>query len=88
LLPEQIHWNSGKRASLLQLPHQAAGAPRGLGLAQQVNVRRHQNPAKQQKARFLPKLWQNLQEVGAEAVTLEELPRTLEAKNLEVRNSV
>ena len=65
--------------SLLQLLPEAAGALGRFRLDQQMKVLGHQNPADQQKARLLPKLPQNLNEVATETVTIEELRATIGA---------
>jgi hypothetical protein len=66
------------RRPFLQLLHQAAGALRRLGLDQEVKVFRHQNPAVEQKARFLPKLPLSFNELTPEAMTFEELQATID----------
>lgn len=65
--------------SLLQPLHEAAGALGRFRLDQQMKVLGHQDPADQQKARHLPKLPQNLDEVATETVTIEELRATIGA---------
>jgi len=58
------------RYRLLQNGTRALG---GLGLDQEVNVLRHQNPADQQEALFLSELAQNIHKHAAEAGTVKDL---------------
>jgi hypothetical protein len=49
------------------------------GLARQMKRLGRPNPADRQKARLLPKLPQNLDEVATEMITIEELRATMRA---------